>query len=204
MTGAPPRPRRRTAVTAVRMLVVWSMLGLVFGVAALASSGQLVRLTFLSVLSGSMTPTLNVGDLIVAEVVQPGDLRAGDVVTFRDPAGDRYVTHRVQSVLWRGEIADVVTRGDANEVGEYWSVHDGGTVGRVSLHVPRLGYALGQLGTPIGKLALTSLAVVLGIWILVLFWIPRGGDGEDGARASDPVEGTMSAVRSEPAVASAH
>ena len=65
------------------------------------------------------------------------------------------------SIVWHGELADVVTRGDANEVGENWSVSASDRVGEVVLRIPRAGYAVGVLATPAGQLALAGLAVAL-------------------------------------------
>jgi signal peptidase len=119
-----------------------------------------------------MIPTVNVGDLVVDSVVTPEKLHAGDLATFRQPDTGRLVTHRIQSILWRGGIADVITRGDANSVGENWSVTADAKVGKVIFRIPRIGYVVGALGTPAGQLSLAGLAALLGIWILVVIWQP--------------------------------
>ncbi|SOC50453.1 signal peptidase I [Blastococcus aggregatus] len=126
----------------------------------------------MSVLSGSMAPALDVGDLVVTRVVRPADLVSGDLVTYRDPGHDRFVTHRVQSIVWRGELADVVTRGDANDAGEEWTISADGTVGLVVLRLPAAGYVLGVLGTPAGRLAVGVLALSLAFWAIELIWRP--------------------------------
>jgi signal peptidase len=127
----------------------------------------------MTVLSGSMVPTVNVGDLVVAAVVTPDKLHDGDLATFRQPDTGRLITHRIQSILWRGNIADVITRGDANKVGENWSVTADAKVGRVAFRIPRIGYVVGGLGTPLGQLCLAGVAAVLGVWILLVIWRPR-------------------------------
>jgi signal peptidase I len=154
----------------------WAVLGFLVALLPLAMNGDLHRFQVMSVLSGSMTPTVDVGDLVVAEVVSPTDLAAGDLATFKSPETGKLVTHRVQSILWRGEIADVISRGDSNTVGETWSVTAESRVGKVVLRVPRAGYALGVLGTPAGQLGLAGFAGVLGVWILVVIWRPARAD----------------------------
>jgi len=166
----------RTVLTLLRAASSWVALGFVVTLLLLVSGGQLQRYQFMSVLSGSMVPTLGVGDLVVAKVVTPDQLRAGELATFREPETGKLITHRVQSIVWHGELADVVTRGDANEVGENWSVSSTDRVGHVVLRVPHVGYVVGTLATPVGQLGLAGLAAVLGVWILVVLWRPAPAD----------------------------
>jgi signal peptidase I len=149
----------------------------------LATHGEIGRYQVMSVLSGSMVPTMEVGDLVVARVVGPAELAAGELATFRDPETKRLITHRVQSIIWHGDVADVVTRGDANDAGENWSARSADRVGEVVLRIPRAGYVVGALATPAGQLALAGVAAVLGGWILVVLWRPQRADD---AAVADP------------------
>ncbi|TKJ20118.1 signal peptidase I [Blastococcus sp. CCUG 61487] len=162
--------RARSGLGAATALLVWALLGATAALAWLVTGGQHERVRAMSVLSGSMAPALEVGDLVVKRLVSPTELAAGDVVTYRDPARNRYVTHRVQSIVWRGDLADVITRGDANEVGEEWSVPAEGTVGLVVLRVPAAGYVLAGLGTTVGQLVLGAVALGLAGWAIELIW----------------------------------
>lgn len=57
----------------------------------------------------SMWPVFQPGDLLEVEPVELAQLRAGDCIIYRDPEGDRLITHRVSRLH-----ADAVeTRGDA-------------------------------------------------------------------------------------------
>lgn len=168
MTGA----HRGSLLRAVAVLLTWSVVGATGVLAWVATGGSPQQVRVMSVLSGSMVPALDVGDLVVTRVVRPADLGAGDLVTYRDPGHDRFVTHRVQSVVWRGDLADVVTRGDANDAGEEWTIAADGTVGLVVLRLPAAGYVLGVMGTPAGQLAVGVLAVSLAFWAIELIWQP--------------------------------
>ncbi|MBQ9370514.1 MAG: signal peptidase I [Clostridia bacterium] len=69
-----------------------------------------------TVVSGSMTPTLRVGDVIfVKKVTDPAELAKGDIITFRGQGklAGKVVTHRIVS---DGVEADgkITTCGDAN------------------------------------------------------------------------------------------
>lgn len=61
---------------------------------------------------GSMSPFLRPGDRVTVEPLSPsrGELRVGDVVTFRDPHSDRIFVHRLLSRRAGGWIA----QGDRN------------------------------------------------------------------------------------------
>lgn len=86
----------------------------VVGALALAALvPPLFGLSATTIVSGSMRPVVNVGDVILAETVDDDDvgrLRVGDVITFRDVEHDRLVTHRIAEVL----DDSFRTRGDAN------------------------------------------------------------------------------------------
>ena len=84
----------------------------------------------LVIASGSMRPTLQVGDLVLSRSTAPSRLRPGDLVTFADPLlGGRSVTHRVVQLARDGDRFAVQTRGDANQVSEQWTVPaDGGSL----------------------------------------------------------------------------
>jgi signal peptidase I len=71
----------------------------------------------LVVKSGSMEPTLKVGDVIVIEPASPEDINIGDVIVFWNPWYGNLVVHRVVHKTDEG----VYTRGDANAGTDPWS-----------------------------------------------------------------------------------
>lgn len=62
----------------------------------------------LEVVSGSMEPTIHVGDLIVIDT-KSQDYQSGDIVTFYD-VDNSFVTHRIVSI----HDEKMITKGDAN------------------------------------------------------------------------------------------
>ena len=146
----------------VRTFAVWCVAGVVVGLVALVCLPRLAGVTPFTVLSGSMEPALGVGDVVLSRKSSPLDVRPGDVVTFEDPSrGGELVTHRVERMRRTGGEVTFVTRGDANDVSERWTVAADGTIGRATIRVPKVGYVLSWTSGRDGKLALIVVPATL-------------------------------------------
>ena len=68
------------------------------------------------VLTDSMLPEISSGDLIIAQRIDPKDVKVGDVISFFDPAGNgtSVVTHRVMEIVTENGKTQWRTRGDNN------------------------------------------------------------------------------------------
>jgi signal peptidase len=107
--------------------------------------------------------------------VAPLDVRVGDIVSFRDPTDQKtLITHRVRSFKVHDGTVDFVTKGDANNTVEKWSIPASGRLGLVVLHVPKVGYALVWASGRTGRIALIAVpGVLLGIIELRRIWRPK-------------------------------
>jgi signal peptidase len=136
-------------------------------------TGALLGYRAFTIMSGSMTPTIGVGDMVVDTSVRPLAVHPGEIITFRDPAlGQRLVTHRVVSVRPSGPQVLFVTKGDANVVTEHWSVAASGHVGLERLLLPRAGRIVADLNSPLAR-ALEVALVALCVAHVGLRWIWR-------------------------------
>jgi signal peptidase len=173
--GAPLRGLLRFAV--------WTLAGFAVGIALALALPFLFDARPLVVLSGSMEPALDTGDVVVVQRIAPLDARRGDIVTFRDPEQPgRLVTHRVRSLRVHDGRVRFVTRGDANNTSERWQVEAGGQISRVLYRVPDLGHVLVLLRST-GLFALLFGLALAALLVLELAAIWRG-DGESGERAA--------------------
>jgi signal peptidase len=155
-------------------LALWLVLGLIVGTVLAAGTPVLFGLRSFTVMSGSMEPVLDVGDVVVTKPVVATDVRVGDVITFPDEERDELVTHRVRSIHLAGSRASIETRGDANDASEHWSVPADGRVGRVAYHLPLVGYALVWTHGRLARLLLIVIpALLLGALELRRIWRPR-------------------------------
>jgi signal peptidase I len=184
-----PRPVDiRTSTGALRRVlllgltaVLWSLGGLVLGLALAITVPYLFGNKSLTVLSGSMEPALHVGDVVVVHEISPLSARVGDIVTFRDPADvTRLITHRVRSIQAVGNTVRFVTKGDANTAVENWKISADGKIGQVQYRIPRIGYMLAWIRGKLGRLMLVVIpALVLGAWEIHRIWRPRSEEDDD-------------------------
>jgi signal peptidase len=111
--------------------------------------------------------------VVIDEVISPLDARPGDIVTFQDPLRPRQLTHRLRRMRIEGDTAYMVTRGDANDAPERWTVQTDGQIGRVVAHLPKLGYVRAWLGTRYARLAVLGAVMAFGLLLLIDMWRPR-------------------------------
>src|SRR5690349_18323762 len=85
--------------------------------AVLFSSSEIIFGTanpFFVVSSGSMTPKINIYDMIVVKENIPfDDIKVGDVIAFKSPTTNELIVHRVAQVLDQNHL-EIRTKGDAN------------------------------------------------------------------------------------------
>ena len=158
---------------AARILALYLVLGFAGGLLAAIALPLAFGGRPLVVLSGSMEPTLDTGDIVVVRRIGPRDARAGDVVTYRNPDGD-LVTHRVRGVRRRGPRFELVTKGDANNASERWTMEADGELSRALYRIPLAGRLLARTSSREGKLLLiVAPLLLLGGWEIRRIWRPR-------------------------------
>lgn len=126
-----------------------------------------------TVLTQSMRPTIPAGSVVFITPIQPRDVAAGDVLTYKIPVQDRrVVTHRVATVLERGDRPVVRTKGDAIKTPDNWTTRLGPEpVWKVRASVPYLGFALQAIQQPlVRKLSVTLLPGLLLLSLLAHIW----------------------------------
>jgi signal peptidase len=157
-----------TTLRHARNALLWLILGLL---AALALSIVVIPRVMgwvpLTILSGSMEPTIPTGSQVVVEPVQ-GDadaqaLQIGDVVTFMPyPDDQTLVTHRIvsRSVGTDGSVS-FTTQGDANGAADPWDLTATQLRGEVRYHVPYAGYVATMLDGNQKSTGIVAVAAIL-------------------------------------------
>lgn len=155
-------------------VVLWLLLA---AVAALAAVMVLIPRVMgwvpLTILTGSMDPTIPAGSQVVVETVDgeadAAQLTIGDVITFMPyPDDPTLVTHRIVArTLSSDGTVSFTTQGDANNAPDEWTLTATQIRGVVEYHVPYAGYlataldgSQKQTGVGLAAAALLAYAVV--------------------------------------------
>ena len=149
-------------------VALWT--GAVLGVIAggVWVAGQLGWVQPLIVISGSMEPSIDTGDLIIGRNLASGDVQVGDVVSLHSEMTDKLVTHRVTEIspnpdgTWQIEM-----KGDANDEPDLESYTVGDSVLTPMARVPMGGKVVSKLMEPAVALpVLVALVALLGVSLL--------------------------------------
>lgn len=115
----------------------------------------------LIVRSGSMSPALPTGSVVVYSKAQASQLRVGQIIVFSDPTDPgKRITHRIFAIRNGPNGRYFLTKGDANRVADDWQVPAAGTGWVVSGHVPDLGYAISSLQNTTVRIVLIGAPLV--------------------------------------------
>lgn len=113
------------------------------------------------VMSGSMSPAVDTGSLVVVKVLEPEAIKPQDIITFRGEVDkDSITTHRVIAKESQDGI-QFTTRGDANEVEDPMPVEASQLIGKVVLAVPYAGYAFHFARSREGIMTLVGLVAAV-------------------------------------------
>ena len=109
--------------------------------------------------SGSMSPTINIGSLIIVKKKENTTIKFQDIVTFRT-LNKAVVTHRLVGVTDNGSF---LTRGDANASNDPMTLNKDNIIGKVVVTLPYVGLFLCRLKTipGIAALILSIITIIL-------------------------------------------
>src|SRR4051812_26579357 len=136
----PTTTRSRTTVRwTVRVLLVALLALLSFAIAVLLVLPRATHGVALTVLTGSMTPLIPVGSVVVDRPVDPGTLHIGDIATYqKTPGKAEYITHRIIAIDPSKTPTLFTFKGDANRGPDVQPVPATAIRGKVWFHVPHL------------------------------------------------------------------
>lgn len=153
-------------------IIIGGVLGFWFGLRA----GLRTEYPLLTVASGSMVPTLNVGDLILVQgVTNASALNAapkpdGEIIVFRSPRLEgELIVHRAVYKEFHNGVWYFRTQGDANFGEDRWNgddVWDGmipetRLIGKVTGKVPYIGYIPLYIRTREGIIIVVILILII-------------------------------------------
>lgn len=160
-------------VPAAARLVVRAVFGVtLLGLLVLAVGPRLYPFQAFYVRTGSMSPTIPVGALVVATRVSADDLGPGDVIVFRRPdQPGMMVVHRIESVAAGSSGPVFKTKGDANGGPDSWQVPASGDGWRAAYSMSRVGFLVGWLHVAASRRGWAgTLTIIAALSALVLIW----------------------------------
>ena len=179
---AADRARRLLAGT-----VRWSVRGLmavaVLAFAVLAIGPHVLGYRTMTMLTGSMSPQIDPGDVVISTPLDVHDVTEGMVISYHIPIDDhRVVTHRVISVQHGADgTVTVQTKGDANTAVDPWQATlQGQTAYQVRAVIPELGHVIEALRTPVvSKALIYGAPALLAGWLILSIWRPSEDDEDE-------------------------
>jgi signal peptidase len=144
----------------LRRLLAFSFLAVVAAaLGVLIVVPRAVHGTAMTVLTGSMTPSIPVGSVVIVQPVDPRTLHVGDVATYQpEPGKPTFITHRITKIKTDKGVSTYTFKGDANPTADIFPVSAKQIRGKVLLHVPYLGAIRDALHTRGG---IAGVAVLL-------------------------------------------
>jgi signal peptidase len=132
-------------------------------VRARAHPGQIPSIfgyRFMSVLTGSMRPRIEPGDMAVIKSIPPEKINSGDIITFKTDESI-LVTHRVMDVIVGRDGLMFQTKGDANNVNDEKQVSEDKIIGVMVFSIPYGGYVASFIKNSPGVMFLILIPVIL-------------------------------------------
>lgn len=145
-----------------RKRMVMGIIGVIFFVFIVVSiiiptmNGSLHILT---VLSGSMQPSIQPGDVVICTSIQPESIEINDIITFahHDTSNKQSITHRVIDIIYEDQTVSFQTKGDANEDADVQLVSEKQVIGIVVFTIPLLGYFVSFMQSQLGFILLIMI-----------------------------------------------
>ena len=154
--------------TVLRAILTVVLLGLSLIAVAVGIGVRTGNLNLDPVLSGSMRPTFQPGDLLATWRVRVSSVKNRDVIAFVPPGKTFVEMHRIVNISRDRGKTWVTTRGDANGVNDPWGKVSlrGTTIYRLQAVIPKLGWvATIRRGT-----LMLALLLPAGILLVISGW----------------------------------
>ena len=114
--------------------------------------------------SGSMSPTLKLGALIIVREMEADEISVDDIITYKG-SEDSVVTHRVTEI--EGEGSTFITKGDANKTDDPMPLDSSKLIGKVIFVIPYIGFLLKLIRTKVGLILMVTL-ILAGVITQIL------------------------------------
>ena len=176
-----------TAYVIIRKVLVYLLAaaivagGLMFA-ASNSPNKSLFGYRYYTILTPSMQPAYNVGDMIFVKVGDTDNIKEGDVITF-NPSSDSgaYLTHRVTEKITNYEGSGVTcfrTKGDANDSNDSFLIDEDRVIGKVGFRIAKLGYIIRFIQLRWYFIVPVVLLLMIAFHLMKMYFSSDDGNGE--------------------------
>lgn len=89
------------------------------------------------IISGSMEPELQIGDIVLIKKCEETELQIGDIISFR--SGESVITHRINNIIDNNGKIQYETKGDNNNISDRNYIKYEDIEGKLISKIPLLG-----------------------------------------------------------------
>ena len=114
------------------------------------------------IISGSMEPSLQIGDIVIVKKVAQNELKQGDIISYRQ--GQSVITHRIAEVIDKGGEVEYKTKGDNNNAEDSGIISYEMIEGKVVKHISQIG----KIAIILQKKG-TIIFIILILYIYILY-----------------------------------
>lgn len=119
------------------------------------------------VLSGSMSPNIQVGDLIFIKNTNTDNLKEKDIIAYKN-SSNIITTHRIVAIQYVNGEKCFMTKGDANNVADEKIVCKDKIEGKYVKRIAKLGNVIIFIQQPLGFIIMILTILLIGIIIYLL------------------------------------
>lgn len=123
------------------------------------------------ILTGSMAPAAQPGDVYVTRPVSASSVKVGDVIAVKSQATGVYYSHRVVETRIVNGGLRITTKGDANNLIDVdpYIVSTTGTISVVQFRIPLIGHPMVYMNTLQGRQTSFSFLIIANLIALFVF-----------------------------------
>jgi signal peptidase len=114
------------------------------------------------IISGSMEPNLQIGDIVIVKKVAQNELKQGDIISYRQ--GQSVITHRIAEVIDKEGEVEYKTKGDNNNAEDSGIISYEMIEGKVVKHISQIG----KIAIILQKKG-TIIFIILILYIYILY-----------------------------------
>lgn len=134
----------------------------------------------LGVLTGSMSPAIDAGSLILVRETDPGEIDVGEIITYRgSTVNSPLTTHRVIRIEKDAQGLTFITKGDQNNIADANPISSDRVLGVVERDIPYLGFFFAYAQSRQGLLLFVILPALMVIAYALMNIFRRNATNDD-------------------------